>query len=216
MSKIILVLSGGLDSTTLLYHLLDLKHEIKCISFNYGQRHVRELEQAKKTCAKLGVEHKVIDIGFMKEIASNSSLTGNIATPHGHYAAENMKLTVVPNRNLIMASIAIGWAVNLEYDAVALGVHAGDHEIYFDCRPAFINALKQVSQVANSKAIDILSPFLFMNKGDIAIRGKELNVSYEDTHTCYEGTEVPCGLCGACQERAEAMAKAGLVDPLIK
>lgn len=205
-----------MDSTTLLYHLLDLKHEVKCISFDYGQRHVRELEQAKKTCAKLGVEHKIVDMAFMRDIASNSSLTGDIATPHGHYAAENMKLTVVPNRNMIMASIAIGWAVNLEYDAVALGVHAGDHEIYFDCRPLFIHSLKQIAQVANFKSIDILSPLLFMDKGDIAIRGKELNVDYSLSHTCYEGTEVPCGLCGACQERREAMAKAGLLDPLIK
>jgi len=213
--KTICILSGGLDSTTLLYHLISLDHEVKCISFNYGQRHVRELEQAQKTCAKLGVEHKVIDMAFMKDIASNSSLTGDIATPHGHYESENMKLTVVPNRNMIMASIAIGWAVNLNYDAIALGVHAGDHAIYPDCRPEFVEALKQVAQISNFKPIDVLAPFLFMDKGDIAIRGKQLNVDYSLSHTCYEGTAIPCGLCGACQERKEAFAKAGTVDPLL-
>lgn len=214
--KTICVLSGGMDSTTLLYHLLDLGHEVKCISFNYGQRHVRELEQAKKTCEKLGLEHKIIDMAFMRNIASNSSLTGEIATPHGHYEAENMKLTVVPNRNMIMASIAIGWAVNLDYDTIALGVHAGDHAIYPDCRPAFVSALKNIAAVANFKSIEILAPFLLMDKGDIAIRGKELAVDYSMSHTCYEGTEVPCGLCGACQERKQAFEKAGIIDPIVK
>lgn len=216
MTKTICVYSGGMDSTTLLYKLLSEGKQVKAISFNYGQRHVRELEQAKKTCAKLGVEHKVVDMTFLKEIVSNSSLTGNIATPHGHYAAENMKLTVVPNRNMIMASIAIGWAVNEDYDEVALGVHAGDHTIYPDCRPEFIIALDKIASIANFKPIEIYAPFLNIDKGDIAVIGKELGVDYSLSHTCYEGTEIPCGLCGACQERKEAFAKAQLVDPLIK
>jgi 7-cyano-7-deazaguanine synthase len=223
--KTIIVYSGGMDSTTLLYQLIAEKkaafmaglsnNEVKAISFNYGQRHVRELEQAKKTCEKLGIEHKVIDMAFMRDIASNSSLTGDIATPHGHYEAENMKLTVVPNRNMIMASIAIGWAVNLDFDQVALGVHAGDHAIYPDCRPEFILALSMIAKVANFKPIDIYTPFLNIDKGDIAIKGKELGVDYSLSHTCYEGTEVPCGKCGACQERAEAFKKAGITDPLL-
>lgn len=214
--KIICVLSGGMDSTTLLYKLISEGNEVKAISFNYGQRHVRELEQAKKTCEKLDIEYKVIDMAFMRDVASNSSLTGNIATPHGHYAAENMKLTVVPNRNMIMASIAIAWAVNLDYDAIALGVHAGDHAIYPDCRPEFIDFLSDVASVANFKSIQVLAPFLRIDKGDIAIIGKELQVDYSLAHTCYEGTEIPCGKCGACQERAEAFTKAGTIDPLIK
>lgn len=212
--KTILVYSGGMDSTTLLYHLLDLKHEVKAISFNYGQRHSRELEMAKKTCEKLGVEHKIIDINFMRDIASNSSLTGDIATPHGHYAAENMKLTVVPNRNMIMYSIAIGWAVNIGYDAIAVGVHAGDFEVYPDCRPVFIQKLKEIAQVANFSLIDVLAPFLLMTKGDIAKRGIELNVDFSITQTCYEGTEKPCMKCGACSERIGSFANAGVKDPL--
>lgn len=216
MTKSICILSGGLDSTTLLYKLIKEGKEVKAISFNYGQKHSRELEQAKKTCEKLGIEHKVIDISFIKEIVSNSSLTGDIPTPHGHYAAENMKKTVVPNRNMIMASIAIGWAVNEEYDEVAMGVHAGDHTIYPDCRPEFVEALRHIASIANFKSISVYTPYLYLDKGDIAIEGTNLGVDYSLTHTCYEGTEIPCGLCGACQERKEAFEKAGVPDPLIK
>ena len=215
MKKTICVYSGGMDSTTLLYQLIKEGKEVKAISFNYGQRHIIELEQAKKTCEKLGIEHKIIDMSFMKDVASNSSLTGDIATPHGHYEAENMKLTVVPNRNMIMASIAIGWAVNLNYNEVALGVHAGDHAIYPDCRPEFISTLGHIARIANFVPIEIYAPFLNIDKGNIAIIGKELGVDYSLTHTCYEGKEVPCGLCGACQERKEAFEKAGAIDPLI-
>lgn len=216
MIKTILSLSGGMDSVTLLYQLLHEGRKVKCISFNYGQRHIRELEQAKKVCEKLGIEHKIIDMSFMRDIASNSSLTGTIPTPHGHYESESMKLTVVPNRNMVMASIAIAWAVNLNYNEVALAVHAGDHAIYPDCRLEFILALNQIAQLANFKPIRVYAPFLNLDKGDIALRGKQLLVPYENTHTCYEGTEIPCGKCGACQERAEAFEKAELADPLIK
>jgi 7-cyano-7-deazaguanine synthase len=215
--KSVIVLSGGMDSTTLLYKLVvEEGKQVKAISFNYGQRHSRELEQAKKTCEKLGIEHKIVDLSFIKELVSNSALTGDIKVPHGHYEDENMKLTVVPNRNMIMASIAIGWAVNEEYDEVALGVHAGDHAIYPDCRPDFIQALNDIAHVANFKPIRIYAPFLHADKGDIAILGKELGVDYSLTHTCYEGTEIPCGKCGACQERAEAFEKAGSVDPVVQ
>lgn len=216
MKKTVLVLSGGLDSTVLLYKLLSEGKEVKAISFNYGQRHSIELEKAKATCQKLGIEHKVIDLSFIKELVSNSALTGDIEVPHGHYEAENMKLTVVPNRNAIMANIAIGWAVNLDFDEVALGVHAGDHAIYPDCRPDFIYALDNLAQLANYKSISIYTPFLFLDKGDIAKIGKELNVDFSLTHTCYEGKEIPCGKCGSCQEREYAFKKAETNDPLIQ
>jgi 7-cyano-7-deazaguanine synthase len=211
--KTVIVLSGGMDSTTLLYKLLAEGKEVKAISFNYGQRHSRELLQAAKTCEALGVEHKIVDMTFLKEIVSNSALTSDIEVPEGHYEDETMKLTVVPNRNMIMASIAIGWAVNEDYDEIALGVHAGDHAIYPDCRPEFIHALREVAAIANFKAIGVYTPYLHVDKGDIAIEGKVLNVDYSMTHTCYKGGDVPCGVCGACQERAEAFIKAGVPDP---
>lgn len=213
--KSVIVLSGGMDSTTLLYKLLAEGKQVKAISFNYGQRHKKELEYAAKTCEKLGVEHKVVDMTFLTELVSNSSLTGKEPVPHGHYEDETMKKTVVPNRNMIMASIAIGWAVNEDYDEVVLGVHAGDHAIYPDCRPKFVGALRYIAECANFKPINIYTPFLDIDKGDIAIQGKELNVDYSLAWTCYEGGEKPCGLCGACQERAEAFLKAGITDPLV-
>jgi 7-cyano-7-deazaguanine synthase len=213
--KTVIVLSGGMDSTTLLYKLLAEGKEVKAISFNYGQRHSRELLQAAKTCEALGVEHKIVDMTFLKEIVSNSALTSDIEVPEGHYEDETMKLTVVPNRNMIMASIAIGWAVNEDYDEIALGVHAGDHAIYPDCRPEFIHALREVAAIANFKAIGVYTPYLHVDKGDIAIEGKELGVDYSMTHTCYKGGDVPCGVCGACQERAEAFIKAGVPDPTV-
>jgi 7-cyano-7-deazaguanine synthase len=214
--KTVLVYSGGMDSTTLLYKLLEEGREVRAISFNYGQKHSKELVFARKTCKKLGVKHKVVDISFLKELVSNSALTSDIEVPEGHYAGENMKITVVPNRNMIMASIAIGYAVNVGFDEVALGVHAGDHTIYPDCRPEFITHLDHVSRIANFKSIEIYTPFLDIDKGDIAIIGKKLKVDYSLAWTCYKGKNKPCGKCGACQERAEAFQKAKLKDPLIK
>lgn len=214
MNKTIIVLSGGLDSTTLLYKLLAEGKEVKAISFNYGQRHAKELLSAAETCRRLNVEHKVIDMAFMRELISNSALTGDIEVPEGHYADENMKLTVVPNRNMIMASIAIGYAVNIDFDEIALGVHAGDHDIYPDCRPEFIQALRDIAQIANFKPISVYAPFLFTNKIGIVEEGTKLDVDYSLAWTCYKGQEKPCMKCGSCVERAEAFARNGILDPL--
>lgn len=215
-NKTVVVLSGGMDSATLLYKLLSEEKEVKAISFDYGQRHKKELEYAAKLCAGLNIEHEIIDINNITKLISNSSLTSNIEVPEGHYEDESMKKTVVPNRNMIMASIAIGYAVNLDYDEVAIGVHAGDHAIYPDCRPEFINALKRIAELANYKPIKIYTPFLEIDKGDIAIIGKDLIVDYSLTWTCYKGLDKPCEKCGACQERAEAFKKADIKDPLLE
>ncbi len=214
-TQTICILSGGLDSTTLLYKLLAEGKEVRAISFNYGQKHSKELMYAIKTCEKLGVQHKVINITFLKELVSNSALTSDMEVPEGHYEGENMKQTVVPNRNMIMASIAIGWAVNEDFGEIALGVHAGDHAIYPDCRPEFIEALAKIAWIANYKAISVYTPFINIDKGDIVIQGKDLNVDYSLAWTCYKGQEKPCGLCGSCQERAYAFKKADMIDPLL-
>lgn len=212
--KTVCVISGGLDSTTLLYYLLKHREEVRAISFNYGQRHSKELEMAKKTCEKLGVEHKIIDISFIKELVSNSALTSDIEVPEGHYESENMKLTVVPNRNMIFASIAIGYAVNIGFDEIALGIHAGDHHIYPDCRPEFLDALRAISLVSNEQKIYICAPFLHLDKGDIVAMGSDLNVDYSLTWTCYKGLDKPCGKCGSCVERREAFDRLKIKDPL--
>ena len=214
MSKIVAVVSGGMDSVTMLHDLYSQGHEIQVISFNYGQRHIKELEVAKENAEALGLKHTVVEMGFMSDLLSNSALTGDIDVPEGHYEDENMKLTVVPNRNMIMASIAIGYAVNLEYDTVALGVHSGDHAIYPDCRPKFIEILNEVARIANYQPIEVIAPYINMNKVNIVARGSEIGVDYSKTWTCYKGLDKACGRCGSCQERLEAFILNELVDPL--
>lgn len=212
--KIVTVISGGMDSITMLHKLHHEGYEIKAISFNYGQRHSKELEMAKVNCKDLNIEHRVIDITFLQNLIHKSALTGDIDVPEGHYEDDNMKLTVVPNRNMILASLAIGFAINEEYDAIALGVHSGDHAIYPDCRPEFIQSLDNVSQIANYKPIKVLAPFINANKTEIIRQGLEIGVDYAKTWTCYKGLEKACGRCGSCQERLEAFKNNGVEDPL--
>jgi len=206
-NKTIIILSGGLDSTTVLYYFLHKGHEIKAISFNYGQRHKIELEKAIATCKKLKISHEIVDIRTITKLISNSSLTSNIKVPEGHYEDETMKQTVVPSRNTIMASIAQGYAYNIGFDNIALGIHAGDHAIYPDCRAEFLGALREVFKINNYKPINVLAPFLHYSKAQIVKIGLKLGVDYSLTHTCYNGKEIACGKCGSCQERLEAFAK---------
>lgn len=212
--KTIVVLSGGLDSTTLLYKMQKESDEIKAISFDYGQKHKKELDKARESCALLNIEHKIINIDFIKEIISKSSLTSNKDVPEGHYADENMKSTVVPNRNMILASLAIGYAVNEGFDTVALGVHSGDHAIYPDCRPEFIEALNKVSIISNYQQVEVVAPFINTDKAGIVKEGIKLGVDYSKTWTCYNGREKACGKCGSCQERIEAFMLNNIKDPI--
>lgn len=202
--KTILIYSGGMDSTTLLYKLLREGGEVQCISFNYGQRHKKELRAAAKICKILKVPHAIVDLGKMKKLMSGSALTSKIAVPEGHYKDKMMRVTVVPNRNMIFLSLAIAAAVSVKFDRVAIAVHAGDHAIYPDCRPAFVKAMRLVSKIANYQSVDIYAPFLHITKRDIARLGSRLGVPYELTWTCYKGLKKPCGKCGACVERIEA------------
>ena len=217
MSKATIILSGGMDSATLLYLLLEQRFTVTAISFNYGQRHIRELQSAEKLCKLLGVEHQVIDISGIKPLMKGSSLTDDIAVPHGHYQAENMKLTVVPNRNAIMLSIAWGIACCNGSDLLATAVHAGDHHIYPDCRPKFIVTLNEALRIGTedhrSEYLKLYTPYLHRTKTDIAQDGHRLGVRYDLTWTCYDDGEIHCGKCGACQERKEAFADSNTPDP---
>ncbi len=212
--KTLLILSGGLDSTTLLYNLLDKGHEVEALSFYYAQKHSRELDMAALTCRSLGIKHEIIDVDFLHRISKTSALTSETEVPEGHYEAENMKSTVVPARNFIFASIAAAYAINNDFDAIALGVHAGDHAIYADCRAGFIDALSTAVYLCDDKHIAVLAPYLYMNKGEIVKDGERLKVDYSLTQTCYKGKEKPCGKCGSCTERAEAFVFADAIDPL--
>ncbi len=214
--KTVVVLSGGMDSVTMLYKIVKEcgTEGVKAISFDYGQRHSKELEMAEENCEVFGIEHRVVNLSSLTELLGGSALTDDIEVPEGHYEDENMKATVVPNRNAIMANIAIGWAVSLGFDRIALGVHSGDHAIYPDCRPIFIKALSVLADVANYDPIEIYAPYLYTDKIGIVKEGKELGVDYGKTWTCYKGLDLACGKCGSCQERLEAFRKNNLIDPL--
>jgi len=205
--KTILIYSGGMDSTTLLYKLLADGDQVQCLSFDYGQRHRKELACAKKICKRLNVPHKIVNIKSLKNLMSGSALTSNIAVPEGHYKNKSMRQTVVPNRNMIFISLAVAAAISKKFDRVALAVHSGDHVIYPDCRPDFIESIAKTVAFANYEKIDIYAPFLNISKSEIAKLGLKLNVPFGETWTCYKGLSKPCGGCGACVERNEALAK---------
>lgn len=205
--KYVVIVSGGMDSVTLLGHLRAQGHTLRVLSFDYGQRHKRELTYARRVCKAWSIPHRVVDLTTLTPLLNRSALTGKTKVPHGHYEAPSMKLTVVPNRNMIMLAVAIGYAENLQYDAVAIANHAGDHAIYPDCRPEFIDALDRASQVGTYQAIKLHAPFVALTKGEIAKIGLQLGVDYDrDTYSCYEGKVIHCGKCGTCVERTQALA----------
>lgn len=215
--KIIAILSGGLDSATALYALRQEHQVTEAVTFDYGQRHRKEIKCSRKICAALDLPHRVIDIRNFNELLPGNSLTSrDVATPHGHYKEETMKQTVVPNRNAIMINIAAGYAVSQKIYGLGLGVHAGDHYIYPDCRPEFIESQQKTLSLANDCDFKLFAPFLLVNKTEIVAKGHALGVPFEHTWTCYEGGEKPCGKCGSCVERAEAFEHNGLEDPLLK
>ena len=212
--KSLVVHSGGMDSTVLLYQLLQAGDEVKALSINYGQRHSRELEAARALCAELGVEHRVADLSGLSDLLAGSALTSSdIEVPEGHYAEDNMKATVVPNRNMILLSVAAGWAISSKYDRIAYAAHSGDHAIYPDCRNEFAEALDGAIRLADWHEVSLYRPFVDMTKADIVSVGAKLGVPFEKTWSCYKGQDLHCGRCGTCVERREAFYLAGVEDP---
>lgn len=226
LKKTILIFSGGLDSSTLLYHCLANGYNVHALSFNYGQRHVKELASAKDVAffanqyAKpLGLEvtHAVIELTAFRGIFTGSSQTDDrVPVPKGHYEDESMKLTVVPNRNMIMLSIAAAFAISSKTNSITYGAHSGDHAIYPDCRPLFIDQMRKVLSVCDYRPIQLKVPYMTLSKGDIVKLGLRYKVPFELTWTCYEGEALPCRACGACVERAEAFELNKATDPLLK
>lgn len=212
MKKGLIVLSGGMDSVTLLHAR---KEDIAlAVTFDYGSNHAaREIECARWHCQQLGIEHIVIPLDFMHQYFKSSLLSGGDAIPEGHYADENMKSTVVPFRNGIMLAIACGLAESRELDMVYIANHAGDHAIYPDCRATFIESMSEAMSYGTYKQVKVAAPFTHLTKGDIAHIGTELGVDYTHTYSCYKGGERHCGKCGTCVERKEAFAEAGVEDP---
>ena len=213
MKNSAIIVSGGMDSITLLY---DHKDEIALgISFNYGSNHnAREIPFAKMHCERLGIKHITINLDFMHQYFKSSLLDGAEAIPEGHYADDNMKSTVVPFRNGIMLAIAIGIAESNNLDQVFIANHGGDHTIYPDCRPEFINAI-DAAATGTYNNVKVIAPYTKITKSDIARIGKRLGIDYAETWSCYKGGEVHCGKCGTCVERKEALAEAGIEDKTI-
>jgi len=212
---VLAIASGGMDSSTLCYWLRDQQRLDLIVSVDYGQRHRCELDSARVIASHLGVQHLVLDLTALGAQLGGSALTDDIDVPHGHYAEDNMKITVVPNRNMIMLSAAGGIAVARGLSAVVTAVHAGDHFVYPDCRPAFIESCSNTLTVATEGFgnVGVEAPFLMMSKAEIAALGDQLGVPWADTWTCYEGGEVHCGRCATCVERIEAFHLAEVEDP---
>lgn len=212
MKQGVIILSGGMDSVTLLYAK---KEDIAlAVTFDYGSNHAaKEIECARWHCKKLGIEHIIIPLTFMHQYFKSSLLAGGDAIPEGHYADKNMKSTVVPFRNGIMLSIACGLAESRELKKVYIANHAGDHDIYPDCRATFIESMSEAMSYGTYEHIQVAAPFTSKNKGDIARIGTELGVDYTHTYSCYKGGEKHCGKCGTCVERKEAFELAGVADP---
>ena len=214
MKNSAIIVSGGMDSITLLY---DHKDEIALgISFDYGSNHnAREIPFAKMHFERLGIKHITINLDFMHQYFKSSLLDGAEAIPEGHYADDNMKSTVVPFRNGIMLAIAIGIAESNNLDQVFIANHGGDHTIYPDCRPEFINAIDAAATAGTYNNVKVIAPYTKITKSDIARIGKRLGIDYAETWSCYKGGEVHCGKCGTCVERKEALAEAGIEDKTI-
>jgi 7-cyano-7-deazaguanine synthase len=213
-NRIVTIYSGGMDSFTMLHDLLSQGKEVFALSFNYGQRHSKELICAEAVCSELAIPSRTIDIRAISYLLAGSSLTDDIDIPEGHYEEESMKSTVVPNRNMIMLSLAIGYAVSIHAEAVYYGAHGGDHAIYPDCRPLFVERMNAVSEAANYESVAVIAPYLHMDKTSILKKGLSLGLDYGKTWTCYNGRQQACGRCGSCVERLEAFALNNKTDPL--
>lgn len=218
MSKAVVLNSGGMDSTTAVAWAMHEFDDVRTIGFDYGQKHRKELQSAQLVASNYGIRNDIVDLKSVTHLIATSALTSDAEVPEGHYEEDTMKQTVVPNRNSMMANIAIAVAVSWEANAVVLGIHAGDHAVYPDCRPQFVNRLSSLAMVANEGFIqrdfDVIAPFVTWTKAQIAEYGVVRNVPYELTWTCYVGDDQHCGRCSTCVERLEAFAIAGYTDPV--
>ena len=214
MQKSVVVLSGGMDSTTLLYDIKNQRNAVYALSFDYGQKHKKELNMAIETCEALNLPHIILDLSILNNIAPSSLTRDDWEVPEGHYEDENMKETVVPNRNMVMLSLATSYAISIGAEELFYGAHSGDHDIYPDCRKEFVEQLGKAISMCDWNKIELKAPYIDLDKGDIIIKCKELNVDYSKSWTCYKGKEKACGKCGSCVERLEAFEKADAIDPL--
>ncbi|MEM1441755.1 MAG: 7-cyano-7-deazaguanine synthase QueC [Verrucomicrobiota bacterium] len=214
--KVVVLVSGGMDSVTALYEAHRDHEVVAGLSFDYGSKHNhRELPFAAHHCEKLGIPHEVVTLGFMNELFRSDLLKSGGEIPEGHYEASNMKQTVVPFRNGIMLSIAAGFAESIGAEGLVIAAHSGDHAIYSDCREEFMAPMAKAIAEGTDVDLEVLRPFIDMRKEDIASVGEKLGIDYGETWSCYKGGEIHCGKCGTCVERKEAFALAHLVDKTV-
>ena len=212
--KVVVLLSGGMDSVSALYEAHSQYEVLGALSFHYGSKHNdSEIPFAAFHSEKLGVPHRLISLGFIGETFKSDLLQSGGEVPKGHYTAENLKSTVVPFRNGIMLSIAAGFAESFGAEGIVIAAHSGDHAIYPDCREDFMESMAAAIRLGTDAGIKVISPFITMTKAEIAKRGAELGVDFLKTWSCYKGGEIHCGECGTCVERREAFQLAGLQDP---
>ena len=213
MSSVLVVYSGGLDSYTLLNKAMKKFDRVEAITFNYGQKHNKEIEYAKSNCVELNIKHEVVNL-YLENILAGSALVGDIDIPEGNYDKEKMKQTIVPNRNMIMISVAASLVIKNDIEYLWYAAHSGDHEIYPDCRPEFIDKMAAVLEICDYHKIKFEAPFQNLSKNEIVATGLSMNLDYSKTWTCYEGKEKPCGKCSACLERALSFEANNTEDPL--
>ncbi|MBY0379934.1 MAG: 7-cyano-7-deazaguanine synthase QueC [Burkholderiales bacterium] len=217
--KAVLILSGGIDSSTLGYWLkADGYNELICITYNYGQKQVIEIESAKQIAKKLNATHHIIDVTFMKKFLKGSGLTDdNVNVPHGAYTKDNMAVTLVPNRNTMLLSMAWSIACVEKADVLAYGAQCGDHYLYPDTRPDYFSAinlaLRLGTEYCRKDNLELIAPLLRKSKDAVIKLGNQLGVPFTDTYSCYEGGEIHCGKCGACQSRMCGFTDANISDP---
>jgi 7-cyano-7-deazaguanine synthase len=214
--KVCVLLSGGMDSVAAFYEVLG-EHEVAaCLSFDYGSKHnAREIPFAKLHADRNRVPHEVISLDFVNRLFKSDLLQSGGEIPDGHYAEESMKQTVVPFRNGIMLAIATGYAESIDAAGLVIAAHSGDHAIYPDCREPFMQAMAAAMGEGTYAKIQLLRPFIAMDKAGIARRGVELGIDFSETWSCYKGSEIHCGVCGTCVERREAFMIANLPDPTV-
>jgi 7-cyano-7-deazaguanine synthase len=214
--KVCVLLSGGMDSVAAFYEALGSHEVVAGLSFDYGAKHnAREIPFAKLHADRNGVLHQIIPLDFMNRLFKSDLLQSGGEIPDGHYAEESMKQTVVPFRNGIMLAIATGYAESIGAEGLVIAAHSGDHAIYPDCREPFMQAMATAMGEGTYAEIQLLRPFIAMDKTAIARRGVELGIDFSETWSCYKGGEIHCGVCGTCVERREAFILAGLPDPTI-
>jgi 7-cyano-7-deazaguanine synthase len=214
MTDTVIIFSGGMDSTVLLAQEISEGHSVAALSFDYGSRHnSNELSMAAATCAKYEISHEIIILPFIDRLFASSLLKSGGPVPDGAYNADGMKSTVVPFRNGILITIAVGYAQSVGASRVLLGSHSGDHHIYPDCRPEFNNAMSTAALCGTDGKVNLLFPFATLDKREIGDLGRTLQVDFTQTWTCYKGGEIHCGTCGACDERKYALRWDEGMDP---